>query len=255
MRSQHYSDAEWADFVRGLLAGTARASMKSHLFSGCRRCGRSAEAFGMVAAVARGEEAFGVPGHVLRWATAVFSLRQPERVHILPRVLARLVFDSFGDPQPVGVRSLERVSRHAMYRAGDTYVDLRMESEPGTRRVSLVGQIAGSKAGHRSFGNVPVVLSAGTGIVARALTNEFGEFQMRYEPSPRLRLYVPLRADRGIEVPLSRLTDSKAKKPGTSPTGVVSFEARDAQRRRDDAGSRRKSGGRRRHGLRSGSVL
>jgi hypothetical protein len=219
LRSQHHSDVEWADFVRGLTAGPARASMKAHLSSGCRRCGRAAEAFGMVSAVARGEEAFGVPGHALRWATAVFSLRQPERVQILPRVLARLVFDSFGEPQPVGVRSLARVSRQAMYRAGDYYVDLRMESEPGTHRVSLVGQIAGSKAGRRSFGNVPVVLAAGTGILARAVSNEFGEFQMSYEPSRRLRLYVPLNGDRGIEVPLSRLTDSKTKRPAAKTDG------------------------------------
>jgi hypothetical protein len=219
LKSQHYSDAEWADFVRELTARPARASMEAHLSSGCRRCGRAAEAFGMVAAVARGEEAFEVPGHALRWATAVFSLRQPERVQILPRVLARLVFDSFGEPQSVGVRSQERVSRQAMYRAGNTYVDLRMESEPGTRRVSLVGQIADSKAGRRSFGNVPVVLAAGTGILARAISNEFGEFQMKYEPSRRLRLYVPLRGDRGIEVPLSRLSDSKAKRPAAKTDG------------------------------------
>jgi len=216
---KHYSDAEWADFVRGLAAPPARASMEAHRSSGCRRCGRAAEAFGMVAAVARSEEAFGVPGHALRWATAVFSLRQPERVQILPRVLARLVFDSFGEPQPAGVRSLARVSRQAMYRAGDTYVDLRMESEPGTRRVSLVGQIAGSEAGRRSFGKVPVVLAAGNSILARAVSNEFGEFQMRYEPRPRLCLYVPLRGDRGIEVPLSRLTASKAKRPATKTDG------------------------------------
>ena len=226
MRSQHYSDAEWTDFVRGLRAGTDRASMQAHLSSGCRRCGRAAEAFGIVAAVARGEEAFGVPAHVLRWATAVFSLRQPERVQILPRVLARLVFDSFGEPQPVGVRNLERVSRQAMYRAGDYYVDLRMESEPGARRVSLVGQIAGSKEGHRSFGNVPVVLAAGTDILARAVSNELGEFQMSYEPTRRLRLYVPLRGDRGIEVPLSRLTDSKAKRPAAKPDGRMSKRTR-----------------------------
>jgi len=222
LRSQHYSDAEWTDFVRGLTAVPARASMEAHVSSGCRRCGRAGEALGMVAAVARGEAAYGVPGDALRWAMAVFWLRQPERVQILPRVLARLVFDSFGEARPAGVRSLERVSRQAMYRTGDYYVDLRMETEPGTRRVSLVGQIAGSKAGRRSFGNVPVVLAAGTDILARAVSNEFGEFQMSYEPGQRLRLYVPLRGNRGIEVPLSRLTDSKAKRPATKAGGLKS---------------------------------
>lgn len=219
MRNQHYSDAEWADFVRGLMAGSARTSMEAHFSSGCRRCGRAAQAFGTVAAVARGEEAFTVPGHAFRWAMAVFSLRQPERVQILPRVLARLVFDSFGELQPVGVRSLERVSRQAMYRAGDYYVDLRMESEPGTHRVSLVGQIAGSKEGPRSFGNVPVVLAAGKDILAHSVSNEFGEFQMSYEPGRRLRLYVPLHGGRGIEVPLNRLPDPKAKRPATKTGG------------------------------------
>jgi hypothetical protein len=219
LRNQHYSDAEWTDFVRGLEAGPALASMEAHLSSECRRCGRAAEAFGTVADVARGEEAFGAPGHALRWAMAVFPLRQPERVQILPRVLARLVFDSFGEPQPAGVRSLERVSRQAMYRAGDFYVDLRMESEPGTRRVALVGQIVDSKAGRASFGNVPVVLAAGKGILARAVSNELGEFQMSYEPSPRLRLYVPLRGDLGIEVPLSKLTDSKTKRSAAKTGG------------------------------------
>ena len=219
MKSQHNSDAEWADFVRDLTTRRARASMEAHRSSGCRRCGRAAEAFGMVAAVARGEAAFEAPAHALRWAKVVYSLRQPERVQILPRVLARLVFDSFGEPQPLGVRSMARVSRQAMYRSGDTYVDLRMESEPGSRRVSLVGQIAGAKAGRRSFGNVPVVLASGTGILARAVSNELGEFQMSYEPGRRLRLYVPLNGDRGIEVPLSRLNDSKAKRPATKNGG------------------------------------
>lgn len=219
MRSQHYSDAEWADFVRGLTARPAQASMEAHLSSGCRRCGRAAEALGMVATVARGEEAFDVPHDALGWAMAVFWLRPPERVRILPRVLARLVFDSFGEAQPVGVRSLERVSRQAMYRAGDYYVDLRMETEPGTRRVSLVGQIAGAKADQRALGNVPVVLAAGTDILARAVSNEFGEFQMSYEPGQQLRLYVPVGGDRGIEVPLSRLTDSKAKRRVTKADG------------------------------------
>ena len=129
------------------------------------------------------------------------------------------MFDSFGEPQPVGVRSLERVSRQAMYRAGDYYVDLRMETEPGTRRVSLVGQIAGSKADQRSFGNVPVMMAAGTDILARAVSNEFGEFQMSYEPGPQLRLFVPLGSGRGIEIPLSRLTDAKAKRRATKAGG------------------------------------
>jgi hypothetical protein len=187
--------------------------MEAHLSSGCRRCRDSAEALGVIAAVARGEAEREVPAAALRLAMAIFSLQQPERVHILPRVLARLVFDSFSEPQPVGVRSRQHVSRHAMYRAGDYFVDLKLESQPGTRQVSLVGQIANPKEAPGSLANVPVLLSAGPDVIKRTVSNEFGEFQMSYEAGRHLRLYVPVRGDRKIEVELSRLGAAQPKRP------------------------------------------
>lgn len=211
MKNPHHSDAEWADFVRDVASGSSRSEMEAHLASGCRRCRRSMEALGTVVAVARGEADREPPMHALRLAMAVFSLRQPERVHILPRVLARLVFDSFGEPAPVGIRSRERVSRQAMYRAGDYYVDLRLESEPGARLVSLVGQVAESGAAHQSVANVPIVLASAGEVLVRTESNEFGEFQMSYEPRRQLRLYVPVRGDRKLEVALGRLAPERKR--------------------------------------------
>jgi hypothetical protein len=229
VKSQHYSDVEWADFVRGLTAGPARASMDMHLSSGCRRCRRASEVLGAVADVARGEAEREVPAPALRRAIAMFSVQKPERVQTLPRLLARLVFDSFNEPLLAGVRGREHVSRHAMYRAGDYFVDLKLESQPGTRHVSLVGQIANPKAAPDSVANVPVLLSAGPDVIWRTMSNEFGEFQLSYEAGRPLRLHVPVRDGRRIEVALSRLgtAQPKSRKPkGAGPVRNITRKPR-----------------------------
>jgi hypothetical protein len=44
-------------------------------------------------------------------------------------------------------------------------------------------------------------------LVESTVCNQFGEFQMEYEPRRNLRLYVPLpEAGKRLEIPLSRLT-------------------------------------------------
>ena len=149
MRHTHFSDAELIDRVRGKLLASEEEAMDLHL-AGCRRCRRARDVFSAVAQVARGEAAYAVPENVLRSARALFALRRPEPSRTSPRVLARLVYDSFAEPMPVGVRGRQRVTRQAMYRAGDYYVDLRMESEPETRHVSMVGQIATRRDPQRS---------------------------------------------------------------------------------------------------------
>ena len=103
------------------------------------------------------------------------------------------------------------MTRQAMYRAGNYYLDLRMESEPETRRVSMVGQIANRRAPERSVANVPIVLTSDRDVVARAVSNEFGEFQLGYEPAKHLRLHVPISSSGNIEVALNRLCAGSPK--------------------------------------------
>jgi hypothetical protein len=214
LKNKHFSDAEWIDQVRG--KALAPEAMDLHL-AGCRRCRHARDLFGAVAEVARGEAAYEVPERTLRSARAIFDLQRPERVRILPQVLARLVYDSFAEPQLVGVRSRQRVTRQAMYRAGDYYVDLRMESEPDTRRVSVVGQIANRRDPERSVSHVPIVLTSDEEVVARAVSNEFGEFQLGYTPAKHLRLHVPVSDTGNIEVALNRLRAGSPDAPPETP--------------------------------------
>lgn len=203
----HYDHAKWVDFVRGLIAGSERQAMQAHLDSGCRRCHPVVRRLRTLAEVASGDSKWDAPEGVVQTAKALFALQRPEEVHILPRVLARLVYDSFREPLPAGVRMQHRLSRQALYEAGQYSVDVRLEHEKGSRRVTLLGQIGDRQRPGRSLADVPVWLVSGKKVVARALSNAFGEFQMDYEPGRHLRLYVPVeQRGKHIEVRLGGLT-------------------------------------------------
>ena len=201
---KHFDIAKWTEFVRDSVGEAERAAMQAHLASGCRKCRQTAELLRKVAAAARRHSQVQVPDYALRCARAIFLLQQPEKVQILPRIPARLLYDSFREPLPAGVRTQQRLSRQALYQAGDYSLDLRLENESGTSRVTLVGQIQNRKQPGKRLGGVPVLLFSGKQVLGQAVSNSLGEFQMEYAPTKRLRLYVPVRqAGKRIELPLN----------------------------------------------------
>ena len=208
----HFDISKWADFVRGLIEESAQVAMERHLASGCRKCRHTAELLRKLVTAARNDSQVQVPDYALRCARAIFFLQQPEKVQILPRIPARLLYDSFREPLPAGLRTQQRLSRQYLYQAGDYSLDLRLENERGSPRVALVGQIQNRKQPGKRLGSVPVQLLSGKQVLAQATSNSLGEFQMEYEPSKHLRLYVPVRqAGKQIEVPLSRPVGRKAR--------------------------------------------
>lgn len=193
---KHYDITEWADYVRGLGGPTDRLAMAEHLSAGCRSCSTTAALFGRVAPVAQAEARFEVPEFAAHCAKAIYVLQQPETVEILAGIRSKLVFDSFCEPLPAGVRSQHRISRQSLYEAGDYSLDIRQEHERGSSQVTLVGQIANRRDPDRPVTAVPVYLLAGKSVVARAVSNQFGEFQMEYDARKRLRLYAPVETPR-----------------------------------------------------------
>jgi hypothetical protein len=187
---KHYEISDWADFVRGLVEPVRREAMERHLAGGCEPCARIAAIFGRVAPLARAEPRCEPPEHAVHCARAIFVLQQPREVRILTRLVGRLVFDSFREPLPAGVRSQQRVSRQTLYEAGEFTVDLRQEHERGGSRISVVGQVASRKEPGRAVAGLPVVLTSGKAVLAKAVCNRFGEFQMEYTPARNLRLEV-----------------------------------------------------------------
>ncbi len=210
----HFDLSAWADYVRRNVAVADRAAMEAHL-ANCAKCRRSVEVFRTFAAAAASGAQYTAPDYMVHCARAIFSLQQPEKVHILPRILARLVYDSFLEPLPAGIRSQQRLSRQALYEAGDFRLDIRLEQERDSSRVSLVGQIENRKDPSRKVGSVPVLLASGREVVAKTISNQFGEFQFTYQPKSHLRLYVPVVGENGpgVDVPLAGLAEESSAPP------------------------------------------
>jgi hypothetical protein len=203
---KHFNIWQWSDFVRGLVEETSRTAMEAHLASGCRRCERFVQGLRDVAATARGEADYAPPDHAIRHARAVFSMHHPEKVSF-PRLVAQLVHDSLRSPLPAGMRSQDRLWRHALYEAGTYSLDLQVEHEPRSGLVTLIGQLADRNQPESTAADVPVWLMERKSLVASTLCNRFGEFQLRYAPARNLRLQVPLPAvRRRLEVALDGLS-------------------------------------------------
>lgn len=202
---KHYDINEWTDYVRQVGDTSQRADMSQHLGTGCKKCNGIVSFLSKLTAVTA-SDTVSVPDQLVRNAKAMFAMSRPEKVS-LSSIVAKLVYDSFREPVPAGVRGQPRVTRQAMYEAGDYCVDLRMEHERGGAIVTLVGQVASRKNPGQGVAGTPVMLLSGKEVVAKASCNRFGEFQMEYPPQQHVRLHVPVADEnRWIEVRLHELS-------------------------------------------------
>src|SRR5689334_4186131 len=129
----HYATQSWSDYVRGVAPKALAADMQQHLSSGCDRCNRTVLTLRKVVKVASQPE-IAVPYSVIHKAKAIFSIPRKSFV-------ARIVFDSFLQPLPAGVRSRANMCRQAMFEAGDVLVDVRLQNnEDG--KILITGQVA-----------------------------------------------------------------------------------------------------------------
>jgi hypothetical protein len=206
---KHHDLGQWVDFVRGVVSEAGRIDMEAHLIS-CRQCGQMVERLRWAASTARADADREPPAPLIRWARALYGLHRPERVGRLPRLVARLLHDSQRDPIPAGVRAEDRPARQTRYQAGQFLVDLRLERQQGSPLVALVGQVSHVQGRARELRGAPVLLTSGRTILARTICNEFGEFQLEYEPRGHLRLQLPVSEPLGrIDVSLGRFADHR----------------------------------------------
>jgi hypothetical protein len=204
-KGRHYESGQWIDFARGLLSRNEREAMQAHLDAGCTPCNETAAFFSDVARRAKADAAYQVPAYAVQYARAIYSLQRPEEVRLLPRTMARLVYDSFREPLLAGVRSQHCVAHQLMYVAGPYCVDLRLEQDRESKHVLVIGQIANRELGAVGVPEIPVFMLSRNSIVAKTVSNKFGEFAMEYKPRSGLRLYAPVPGEnQGIEVRLGR---------------------------------------------------
>src|SRR6266571_1575182 len=112
--------------------------------------------------------------------------------------VVRLVFDSFRDPLPAGLRASEARGRRVLYACGSLSVDLWIKPQEGSHRITLEGQILDVAKPGRKLENTAVALHGRKGPMAHATTNEFGEFHLDFEIQPSVGLKIEDDRARGL---------------------------------------------------------
>jgi CheY-like chemotaxis protein len=130
---------------------------------------------------------------------------------------ASLVFDSFRQRRPAGMRVIGPSPRRLLYKAGRYLVRLRLEPGVDSHRLSLVGQILDEGYPKQPLHDVAVLVSSGGKAVERTLTNRFGEFLLQPEPVKDLRLSVQAPEIGSFIVPLPSVERSRERDQGTNP--------------------------------------
>jgi hypothetical protein len=186
----HGAEEDWVDFAHGQSDPATRARLERHLEKGCSRCTRTLRLWRAVLDVADREEAYRPPDSALRQLRGQFALRRPQPLRQGIAELAVLVFDSFRQPQPAGVRASGVGARQLLYNAGRYTIRLRLEPAADTERLSIVGQILDAQNPPSALQDIAVLAMKGSKTLDRTLTNHLGEFVLEPDAAENLRLCV-----------------------------------------------------------------
>ena len=121
-------------------------------------------------------------------------------------VLAGLLFDTFAQPLTAGIRSGAAVARQLVYEAEGLTVDLRLDSQPQSGKVLVVGQVLDKRHPRVSPNGVSIALWTQNGQpFLHVGPNESGEFQLEFERQDDLRLLIDVAGRKTIRIPLAHL--------------------------------------------------
>ena len=197
--SQHFSDQRWVDFARGVGTIDANNRIKTHLAAECGECKISHERWRQVARLSTAEATYDPPENLVHLVKVGFSHKttpEPQKW-----TLADLVFDSFAQPLPAGIRSgASNASAtgvggvrvwQMVHEAEGLTVDLRFTHRAQSKAVQLVGQVFDKQATRPLQQSAIVELSTDEGqVVATTVVSPLGEFHIEFAATSQLILSV-----------------------------------------------------------------
>lgn len=208
---------QWTDYVRGLTTPELTQAMSARLAAGSEsdiRLHRLASGMVEAAGELPGRE---VPRDAVQRALAIFRPFDANRLFQLPALPLRVLFDSQREPQAAGLRAQGALHRETIHQAGDFQLSVRLEQEPGTEVLALIGQLLPNENTLQPVSHRPVFVFQKEKLVARTLSSDNGEFQVEFSGRQPLRLVLALaEPDRRIELDLApvggiRRTSKKAR--------------------------------------------
>jgi hypothetical protein len=154
----------------------------------CEECQAKADWLKGVMRSARLESTYEPPNWAIANAINFFRLKRPSAVRFAEQVLATLVYDSFNDPLPRGIRQRDLPARQTLYQAEGVQLDLKvqvMEDDKGL----IIGQIVSEDADFDVKG-LGIALSHEGELIGASETNALGEFVFEHMPKGDYELIV-----------------------------------------------------------------
>lgn len=122
-----------------------------------------------------------------------------------------LIYDSFTQPPPAGIRSVGGRSRQMLYRTDHHQIDMEIEAQRDGNRLVITGQVL--DIGRPSIVDigVQVIFSDGRGNIVHTMTNQFGEFRGEVDNSGDLELSFLSREGKSIIIRLREALDPTSR--------------------------------------------
>ena len=206
---EHFSEQAWADFVRGISESATKVNIKSHLARGCSDCRAAFDVWNRVQATLVNERTYTPPDNAIRMVKQEFTVTYLAEQR--PSVIASLLFDTFAQSLPAGIRSTVAVARQLVFEAEGLTVDLRLDRQPQSNVIGVVGQVLDKGIPRVSPSGASIMVWTEKGLpVVQARANGSGEFQLEFEARDDLRLSIHVDGRRTIRIPLANLKEVSA---------------------------------------------
>jgi hypothetical protein len=172
------------------------ADCRNHM-ENCQQCQADVSWLQWLSGFGVRERRYEPPAWAMTNAENIFRLKKPGLVTIAKEIVASLVYDSFSEPLPVGVRCRDLPSRQALYKADNLQLDLKIEL--GDEKGLIVGQIV-ADTGDMEFSGLQIEITQQGKVIGKSRINGLGEFIFQNLPKGDYELQVIL-SDTMVKLP------------------------------------------------------
>jgi anti-sigma factor RsiW len=199
---EHCSEQHLTDFVRGVGSPAQSQDIQSHLAAGCSRCQMAHDRWSKVRRFASAEDSYMPPENLVRLVKLSFGSQPAKRRKA--SILATLMFDSFAQPLPAGVRSNSISAWQLLYEAEGLSVDLRFGRRGKGKMVHVVGQVFDKLAVRALQNQASIELSTEQDqVIATTSVSATGEFHLEFEQNGHLWLSVKAEGRNTVRIPIT----------------------------------------------------
>jgi hypothetical protein len=191
-KDEHFSEEDWVDFARQRSDPEHRAGVAQHLEAGCPRCAQTLRVWGAVLSVAEQEAAYTPPEEAILQAKRLFPVDPSQGLRERVAAQIALVFDSFRQPLPAGVRATGTLPRYLLYKAGRYAIRVQVDPADASRSGTIMGQILDEQEPTRALRDIAVRAMQGARTLDRTLTNQLGEFHLEPHATDTFQLWFGL---------------------------------------------------------------